>query len=296
MNLRMPETGNSIKPDISILDDSVRFNPDQSFDLALQLDADGLSFSILDKKRNCFCALVKYSFGKYSTEEKKEEAISIILAEDPILNDIRFNDVSLSYGNSPAALVPEAVFNPDDSRKYLSFNQHVSEGTEIYIDKLKAAEAVNVFSVEDQIISLIKEKFSQIKIHHRSSGLIESLLFQYRSESSKIAIVNIGQKQFELVVTQGKDLVYYNSFNYQTPEDVIYHILFVCEQMDMNPTSFSLMLTGEINRHASIYELITRYIKNVKFSERNPAFDYSFSLKEIPSHSSYSLFAQGLCV
>lgn len=291
----MPVTGNNIKAETSILDDSIRFSPDDAYDLALQLDADGLSFSVLDKKRNSYSALVKYSFAKYSSGEKIAEALSIILAEDSILNQFRFVKISLSYGNSPAALVPVAVYNPDESRKYLSFHQQTDDADEVITDELKAADAVNVFCLKDNLVDLIRNKFKDIKIHHRSSGLIEGLLFQYRNENVKQASVNIGMKQFELVVTKGKDLLYYNSFNFQTPEDVIYHILFVCEQMDMNPSSFELILMGEINRHATIYELITRYIKNVKFSSRNPAFEYSFSLNEVPTHSSYSLFALGLC-
>jgi hypothetical protein len=57
----------------------------------------------------------------------------------------------------------------------------------------------------------------------------------------------------------------FNSFEYQTPEDFIYYLLFTAEQLSLNPEIFQLELLGTITRNDPYYAMAYKYIRNVSF-------------------------------
>jgi len=57
----------------------------------------------------------------------------------------------------------------------------------------------------------------------------------------------------------------FNSFEYNTPEDFIYYILFTAEQMGMNPESFKLELLGTITEKDPFFAIAYKYVRHISF-------------------------------
>jgi hypothetical protein len=55
--------------------------------------------------------------------------------------------------------------------------------------------------------------------------------------------VHFSEGHFELLLSKS-EVVIFNSFDYQTPEDFIYYVLFTAEQLSLNPENFPLELIG----------------------------------------------------
>ena len=68
---------------------------------------------------------------------------------------------------------------------------------------------------------------------------------------------------FEIIVIQNQKLQLFNSFDYKTPEDFIYYILFTAEQLQLNPENFKLELLGTILEIDSYYAMAYKYVRNV---------------------------------
>jgi hypothetical protein len=49
-------------------------------------------------------------------------------------------------------------------------------------------------------------------------------------------------RSFEIIVIQNQQLLLFNSFEYLTPEDFIYYVLFTAEQLNINPENFWSLL------------------------------------------------------
>lgn len=82
--------------------------------------------------------------------------------------------------------------------------------------------------------------------------------------------VHISPKQFEIVVIQNQKLHLYNAYDYKTPEDFLYYILFTAEQLYLNPEHFKLELLGKIMEDDALHTIAYKYIRNVSL------FDVSF--------------------
>jgi hypothetical protein len=75
--------------------------------------------------------------------------------------------------------------------------------------------------------------------------------------------VHINSEHFEIIVVQNQKLLLFNSFEYASPEDFLYYILFTAEQLGMNPEEFPLELIGKIDMKSEYYQLAYNYIRNV---------------------------------
>jgi hypothetical protein len=73
--------------------------------------------------------------------------------------------------------------------------------------------------------------------------------------------VHFSEGHFEIII-QNQKLLFFNSFDYQTPEDFIYYVLFTAEQLSLNPENFPLELIGNIDSE-SHFKIAYKYIRNV---------------------------------
>ena len=75
--------------------------------------------------------------------------------------------------------------------------------------------------------------------------------------------IHFNKGHFEISVIQNQKLLLFNSFDYQTPEDFIYYVLFTAEQLNMNPEKFLLELIGAIDTESEFFKIAYKYIRNV---------------------------------
>jgi len=95
--------------------------------------------------------------------------------------------------------------------------------------------------------------------------LVSRLLDASKNNDNKKMIVHFNPGHFEIIVIQNQKLLLFNSFEYKTPEDFIYYLLFTAEQLNMNPESFTLELLGAISKEDDFYKIAFKYIRNVSF-------------------------------
>ena len=76
-------------------------------------------------------------------------------------------------------------------------------------------------------------------------------------------------------------LMFYNRFDFNTKEDIIYYLLFTIDQLKLNPEEIPLVITGNISEDDDNYKIIYEYIRNVSTfnSEINQENKFYNSLK-----------------
>ena len=79
----------------------------------------------------------------------------------------------------------------------------------------------------------------------------------------------------------------------QTAHDCIYYILFVCEQLELNPEHLLLELMGDVKKDSEFYDLAYTYIRHVNFAKRKVTL--SPNIDSLLEHEHYTLLHQHLC-
>jgi hypothetical protein len=187
------------------------------------------------------------------------------------------------------------LYDENKAKEVLEFNHNIKLEDLIYTDHLNSLDAKNIFAVPHSIHAIIKKRFSNATVHHFSSALIESITFQYKNMQAPILTVHVRSKNMEIIVTQNKKLLFYNSFPYVTSEDYIYYLLFVYEKLNLNPETVNLVLKGSIDRNSELYKVTNKYIRNVSFGTRPDTFNFSYRFDNLAHHKYAALLNQHLC-
>ena len=141
----------------------------------------------------------------------------------------------------------------------------------------------------------ITAKFSNAEIHHTSTSLIEYLLSVNRNSAIEILTINVHINHIEIIASRGKELLLYNHFDFESPEEMVYYILFVCEQLHLNPENAEVQFTGDINVTDSAYTLTHKYVRHTGLVPRPDHYSYSSGFDTFPSHYHFNLFSQLVC-
>lgn len=273
----------------SLIDEAFDANRTSDFKLVLQIGLDGVLIGINEKANNKFIAFERYSFQHVYRFEDVCTLLDELIKQSTLIRH-SFNSADCIVVNNLSTLVPKGVYEEDSKRTYLKFNTSLEGDELILADEMKALDAKNIFALPFCLKGKLDYLFPNVRYHHFSSILIEALMRQHKNQTSKKVIAHVQASHFQLIVMEGKQLLFYNTFNHHSAEDFIYYLLFVCEQLHLNPEKLDLQFIGELEKNSSIHTLTQKYVRNIQFSERGDQADYSYQLQTIPKHSYFTLF------
>ena len=285
----LTEIKNKITQASSFIDEAFDAKQTSHYQLILQIGVDGLLVAVNERSKNKYIALENYTFQNAYDFDVVGELLDELIKSSKLIKH-KYGSVACMVVNNLSTLVPNPLFEEDKKKMYLKFNTSLEGNELIAVDDLKNLDAKNVFALPYNLKGKLDHLFSNITYHHFSSPLIDSLLSQNKNKAGKKLFVHVQSSHFEAIVIEGKNLLFYNTFNHHSAEDFIYYLLFVCEQLQLNPENIEVNLLGEIEKSSAIYSVAQKYIRNLKFGERADGADYSYQLQTLPKHFYFTLF------
>jgi hypothetical protein len=240
--------------------------------LAIQVSLNGLSFAIFDTLTNKPIGLDKIPVTNFQINTKIESLFSEAFLKYPELKS-GYDEVVIIHSNNLSTFVPNALFDEEYLGSYLQFNTKVFETDFFAFDQLPNYEMNNVYIPYVNMNNYFIDQFGAFDYRHANTILIEKLLDLSKNIDDRKMFVHVSETHFEIVVIQNQKLEFYNSFDYKTPEDFIYYILFTAEQVHLNPEHFKLELLGKINEESSLFQMAYKYVRNT--SLMNVSFMYN---------------------
>lgn len=240
--------------------------------LSVQVSLNGLSFCILNTKNNSIVDLKETIFNERLNPIEVENKLATFFEEH--LTNIEFNDVVVVHANELATFVPLPLFNDKDLANYLKFNNKIFASDYIAHDIITPYDIVSVYVPFININNLFIDKYGSFTYKHTASVLVESLLKLTPIGTGSQLYANIADGHFELVAIKNNELLFYNSFIYETKEDFIYYVLFTLEQLKLNPEEIPFIFLGVINEANELYEIAYTYIRNVTILPSSFKYNY----------------------
>jgi Protein of unknown function (DUF3822) len=234
--------------------------------LAIQVSLNGLSFAIIDTLLNKPLSLQKINIGNVSITSKIEDLFAEAFQNYPELK-ASYDDIVIIHSNNLSSFVPTALFDEDYLGSYLQFNTKVFETDFFAFDELPNYEMNNVYIPYVNMNNYFIDQYGTFDYKHANTILVQKLLEISKNNEERKMFVHVSDTHFEIVVIQNQKLQLYNSFDYKTPEDFIYYILFTSEQLHLNPEIFKLELLGKITEGDSIYNIVYNYVRNVSMMD-----------------------------
>lgn len=261
----------------------------KNYKLSIQLSLDGFYFSIYHTSQNKFLSIETIGFSKTKTQDGFINWFHDFIKDHAWLK-LTYEEVKLSVEINKSTLIPDPLFDLNELATYVNFNFKKEKGFKLNHDKIDVLEAHNVYAYPGELISCFEEYFPNLKFQSHSSSLIECLIVKFKNAiHQKRTFVNVRKDFLDIVILDGKQLLYFNTFNFRTKEDFIYYVIFVIEQLSLNPEEIDLILLGLIDQQSGLFDMIYKYVRNIQFMPVDENWKYSYVFDEFPSHYYYNL-------
>ena len=230
--------------------------------LSIQVSLTGLSFCCFDTLNNTVTSFNEVHFDTFHKATKIEDLFADAFRDHPELND-SYDEILVIHNNNLSTFVPEPLFDENFLGSYLQYNTKVFETDFFAFDEISNYQMNAVYIPYVNINNFFIDQFGAFDYKHANSILVSKLLVASKNKDDKKMFVHINTGHFEIIVVQNQKLLLFNSFDYNSPEDFLYYILFTAEQLNLNPENFALELIGNIDTESDYFKIAYKYIRNV---------------------------------
>lgn len=227
--------------------------------LSLQTGLHGLSFCCFDTLNHEITAFGRVAFSKH---RPLEDELWKSFNDYPELT-APYDEVVVLHDNNFNTFVPDALFDPDYPGSYLQYNTKVFETDFFAFDAIGSYDMQNVYVPLMNVNNFLIDRFGAFEYKNVNSILVAKLLDASKNIDDKQVFLHVQETHFEIVVARNQKLLLYNSFEYNTPEDFLYYLLFTMEQLFLNPETANVMLLGKIDEQHPCFALAYNYIRNI---------------------------------
>lgn len=270
------------------------------YHLSFQVNFELFRICVIDSDTNRCLFLEDYKlFDIYTTTDLLDQLD--ILFEDHVLIKAGFwKSITLGIKNTQFSLVPESLFEKEYLKEYLILNTTLDRepDEEYHFFKQKQTEAINIFATNNRLTSWFNKMYplKQIRIIHHTSSMIEGILLQKDlAPSEKSVYIQVEQYFLTITVKQGKKLIFCNSFTFNTSEDFVYFILFVFDQLELNPEKCPVVVFGEITHDSESFSKLYKYIRYLSFGSKPEFIRFGYQFDEVFDHRYFDLYNMHLC-
>lgn len=249
--------------------------------LSIQVALNGLSFCVFDTLNESVLDLQEV---KFNYTQSLEDQLWRTFVDFPSLTK-PYDEIVVLHDNNFNAFVPKALFDENYLGSYLQYNTKVFETDFFTYDEMDTYQMINVHVPFVNVNNFLIDQFGSFEYKNVNTVLVSKVLSLSRNKFDKEVFVHFQDTHFEIIIAHNLKLLLYNSFEYKTPEDFVYYLLFTFEQLQLNPETVSVFLLGKISEDHPCFEIAYRYVRNISLLfTSNLEMQYSLSEAEVLQH------------
>ncbi len=248
----------------------------EQYRLLAQVGEDHFAYALLDQERSKIDRIV------YMTFDYLNDGLDNLTAEFVNQN---IDSVVVSSAFPQALLVPQKYSNNDvdylDAVYDLPDQEHLR-------DTVKGWQLATQYLIPSGIYQFLKNRFSKRHFCHAYTALIEASIQQ----EQPVLLVNFTTERFSVLLKKNQQVHLAQIYSYKTPLDVVYFLLKICYEFQVQQTEVLLQVSGFIERESNLFTELYNYFLNVEFAAP-PAMTLPSS--DVPQHYFTSLYNLAQC-
>jgi len=220
---------------------------------------------------------------------KTNDIINLINDDEVIKSD--FFSSSVAFVNFPSTLIPNKVFTKQSAKEMLELNSETHEI--IHTDILKEIDGHLAYSIPRELHNIATTYFPKAKQKAQQSILIDKFSKEYNIDPT--VYLYLIENTLNITVFKNEKLIFNNSFNFETKEDILYFTLFTFEQLKLDNNTVNTVLFGNIAKDDDNFKILYEYIRNIELGERPCQLKFPDEFNTLASQKYFGLFSQILC-
>ena len=227
--------------------------------LSMQIAQSEMSFCCFDTLNQ---EITDYHSIAFSVLKPLEDQLWKTFVNHPeLMND--YDEIVVLHDNSLNTFVPNALFDEEFLGSYLQYNTKVFDTDFFAFDNIDNYDMNNVYVPFMDVNNFLIDRYGSFEYKNTNSILVSKLLDASKNIDDKQVFVHLQSTHFEIVVVKNQKLLLFNSFEYNTPEDFLYYLLFTLEQLQLNPEFIKVCLLGRVSEDNPCYSIAYKYIRNL---------------------------------
>jgi hypothetical protein len=258
---------------------------------------------LLVELRNCEVSFLIFSnmpfalkgFYVYELDKNLPAAIyanelKTIIDNEGILHQ-SFATVQVCYNFNTSTLVPKDFFVEAEKENMLELMFGKDASAYCFYEDVLDNDMKIVYRVASKIYETVNELFPKNKFSHASSMQLQ----ENKLEGDMLECM-VYHNTIKLILCKNSKLQIVQFFDYETPIDVSYHLLNVCERFAVSPSIVKLVLSGMIDVQSNLYDDIHKYFLDIHFATLPEDTIVSEEMKAHPTHFYHNLTDLAQCV
>ena len=249
--------------------ESARFDIEKlnQYTLSCEISESSFFCKITDSIDNEILISENYEFMSSKENVSVYDYLSSIYETHDFLKSLKWKSVEIIIDNQSFTLVPLDLFKKEYTNRYLQLvrGQQLAETEEVHTYTHENLGIVNVYSSDRDLYNWLSDTYPLVDmtLKHKTSQLIEFGVFTSKAQT---AFLYFGNQYFTMVITANGALKFCNRFTFKTPQDLLYYVLFVMNELEIEPDEIILRVSGNITEQSKNFDLLNQYLPNVKLT------------------------------
>ncbi|MBR9919191.1 MAG: DUF3822 family protein [Bacteroidetes bacterium] len=232
-------------------------------ELSILIGMDSLCYFIANHDRKVLL-LRRYNYrNDISQFSKLVGPVQEIMASDKQLQ-LTYRQTRLGFLNTKSTLVPDRLFNERQKASYLRNMVRTDVDEQLFASPIPGFQSVLVYALPGELVRAVQKALPGVQLQHAASGQLNFLSRNNESADTKQVFINVHNNLLQLFLMDGAKLLMYNTFEFRTSRDFVYYVLLVYDQFELATDKVPIHLSGYILENSEIFQLLFRYVKDVK--------------------------------
>lgn len=292
----METTDKTFKQELSITDEKFDIDEMSYYRLYISIGSDNLRLCAVDSIQKRCVLLSDYRFFGRHTTADLISTLNWIYDGDGYLKANFWQSVNVLMKGNPFTLVPKEFFDESSPEKYLQLVSADTRDMKVVVSEQQTVDAVNLFYADEQLIDWFHQTYRTrvIEFVHQTAPFIEGIR-TLKMDSAQSLHIFIENGYVIIGVIQEEKLQFCNVFRYRMPQDLLYFVLFVIDEIRLDKNTIPTRLYGQIEEKSEIFVTLDRYITHLEIYHPLPSWlSFGYQFNEVSNQYYFDLYSMFL--
>lgn len=221
---------------------------------------DGLTILVVEQSRKSIVRIFETSWSPTKlTHDLLQHAKSYFELQS--FSFTPAHSVHWIFSFSKFTLLPDVLFHQGDGTNLLKNTSRLEIDEVVHSDFWTSQDLVAVYALPPIIKEFALSQFKKSTLAH--CGHSFNALHQLQSHKDEFCHLQISSSFAEMYIVQNGKFLFFNQFNFQSFEDLLYLVLAALEQNRVLAPEVTLKYAGKIQKGDDLYKMLSTYIGKV---------------------------------
>jgi hypothetical protein len=231
--------------------------------LSIELSENAVRFSSIV---NDTIKTYNYIFNDRKDYRYKEQLNEFLVESG--LKELEYDEYVVSWSSFRSTLIPANVFGESKPAQLfkLCYGSDIST-SEIDYNRIPEQGIVNLYEIPLWVKSFFVIKYPRSIIQHEGSHLIRGI---FAEPSFKLrSTIIVYQNYFLLSIVKENKLHFYSMFEFQTSDDIVYHLMFTLQQKEFLQEGSAIQLYTGVGCSSELINDLSHKLKSLPDLKNN---------------------------